>query len=663
MAVYGRNQTHSGLILALAGLALGLSGMSAAEEIAPFRLTGIEGNVAMRFLQDKETVGSGAPSQIYSSLQEEVFINTHSYFYHPNFLKMDLGGGPLFVQNRAESGTLFQEEHEALYNLAARLSFLESKPYPLVIYYDHLNPTVATSLTQSFILNNTKYGANFTVREPASPVLVYVDAFHSHSQGVSPSWVTNDDIDQFSTRLSTALGPDGFAELEYQANQQDTSSGYVYLPIVPTTIDSRSASLNSRNRFGGNRQLTFTNFIGMNSLAYVQANDTLNIRDFRFNPDLSWQHSEALTSFYRYNLMKRDDDIGETTNQTGYIGLLHNYRNRLYTTFDFHGDSSRTTGLNLNSYGSGLQVNYQRPVSIGTVQFSAGLLYNQFNRDASAALVSVINEQHTVTGSVPVTLNREFIVPSTIVVWSADRNQQYTLADYRILVIGSTTQIQWLLPDQAPPAISVDYQYQTGGTVDYNSFDQNYQFSLTVARYYTGYVRHREVDYHLTAGMPTLPLNPLRNTLFGVRVDQPLWRDISAGGEGIVEQQYEEISPYHRSSLDFYVQTLLPARSSLRLSWRHLLVEYEYSIEDVNLTATTAQFRTSPWAQTQLTLETNHEQDTGGTLPRSTWRHTLGAEWRYRLFQLRAEGQYSRETLGDYERTWSVIRALVQRNF
>jgi hypothetical protein len=209
----------------------------------------------------------------------------------------------------------------------------------------------------------------------------------------------------------------------------------------------------------------------------------------------------------------------------------------------------------------------------------------------------------------------------------------------------------------------VDYDFQTGGSVDYNVFDQNYQFSLTVARNYTGYIRHREVDYHLTAGTPTLPFNPLRNTLFGVRVDQPVWRDISAGGEGIIERQYEEISPYHRSSLDFYVQTMLPARSSLRLSWRHQLVEYEYSIEDVDLTATTAQLRTSPWAQTQLTLETNHEQDTGGTLPRSNWRHTLAAEWRYRLFQLRAEGQYSREMLGDYERTWSVIRALVQRNF
>jgi hypothetical protein len=665
MIVFGRKQTRISPVLGMAGFALtlGLSGACAAEEVAPFVLTGIEGNVAMRYLLNKETIGSGAPSTIYSSLQEEVFINTHSYLYHPNFLKMDLGGGPVFVQNHAESGALEQDERERLYNLSARLSFLENKAYPFVVYYDHLNPTVATSLTQSFILNNTKYGANFTLREPVSPVMVYVEAFHQQSEGVSPSWVTNDAIDQFATRLYTALGPSGYAELEYQTNQQETSSGYVNLPIVPTTIDSHTASFRSRTQSGDKRQYTFTNFIGMNSLAYVQTNDSLNIRDFRFNPDLSWQHSEALTSFYRYNLMKRYDDINDTTTQTGYIGLVHNYQNSVYTTFDVHGDSSHTTGVDLRSYGTGLTVTSQQPVAIGSLQLSAGLLYNQFNREASAALVAEINEQHPVTGSIPVTLNREFIVASSIVVRSANRQQLYTLADYRILVNGSRTQIQWLLPDQAPPGISVDYDYQTGGSVDFNVFDQNYQLSLTVARYYTGYLRHREVSYQVTAGSPTLPFNPLRNNLFGVRVDQPVWQDVSLGGEAIMERQYEEISPYQRSSLDFYIQTLLPARSSLRLSWRHQLIEYEYSIEDVDLTATTAQLRTSPWPQTLVTLETNREEDSGGTLPRQTWRHNLIAEWRYRQFQLRAEGQYARETLGDYERTWSVIRALVQRNF
>jgi hypothetical protein len=418
MTEFGRNQMRTGLILGLAGFALGCAGACAAEEIAPFVMTGVEGNVAMRYLVNKETVGSGAPSEIYSSLQEEVFINTHSYIYHPNFLKMDFGGGPVFVQNHAESGALEQDERERLYNLTARLSFLENKPFPFVVYYDHLNPTVATSLTQSFILNNTKYGANLTVREPVSPVMVYVEAFHQESEGVSPSWITNDAIDQFATRLYTSLGLDSYAELQYQTNRQDSSSGYVYLPIVPTTIDSRSASLNSRNRFGDNRQYTLTNFIGMNSLAYVQATDSLNIRDFRFNPDLSWQHSQALTSFYRYNLIRRDDDIGETTNQNAYIGLVHNYLDHVYTTFDVHGDSSRTTGLDLRSYGTGLQVNYQQPVAIGTLQMSASGLYNQFNREASAALVSVINEQHPMVDSVPVTLNQEFIVPSS----GADRN-------------------------------------------------------------------------------------------------------------------------------------------------------------------------------------------------------------------------------------------------
>jgi len=663
MTVFGRKQTRTNLVLGMAKLALslGFSGVCAAEEVAPFVLTGVDGNVAMRYLQNKETV-SGAPSTIYSNLQEEVFINTHSYLYHPNFLKMDLGGGPVFVQNHAESGALQQDERERLYNLSARLSFLENKAYPFVVYYDHLNPTVATSLTQSFILNNTKYGTNFTLREPVSPVLVYVEAFHQESEGVSPSWVTNDSMNQFAARLSTAIGPSGYAEFEYQTNQQEASSGYANLPIVPTTIDSETASFRSRTQSGDNRQYTLTNYIGWNSTAYVQSIDSLNFKDFRFNPDLSWQHSEALTSFYRYNLQKQYSDVNDITTQNGYIGLVHNYQNSVYTTFDVHGDSTRTTGVDLRSYGTGLTVTSQQPVAIGSLQLSAGLLYNQINREASAAFDTVPDERHQVVGLAIVTLDREFILESSIVVrLDNPSGQVIPLGVYTIQQIGSRTQLVWTVSTNI--TISVSYQYQTGGSVDFNVFDQNYQLSLTVARFYTGYLRHREVSYNVTAGTPTLPFNPLRSNLVGVRADQPVWRDVSLGGEAIAERQQEELSPFQRSSLDFYIQTLLPARSSLRLSWRHQLVEYEYSVEDVDLTATTAQFRTSPWPQTLFTLETNREEDSGGTLLRQTWRHNLIAEWRYRQFQLRAEGQYARETLGDYDRTWSVFRAIVQRNF
>jgi len=167
MSVHGGQRRDRGLIVGVAWLMLGLSGICLAEEIAPFRLTGIEGDVSLSYLSDSQTQGtSGGTSSTYaiSNMQEQVFLNTHSYFYHPNFLKMDLGGGPLWVQNQVESDTSSRDDHETLYNLTGRLSFLEQKPYPLTIYYDHLNPTVSTSLTQSFVQTNTKTGATFSRR-------------------------------------------------------------------------------------------------------------------------------------------------------------------------------------------------------------------------------------------------------------------------------------------------------------------------------------------------------------------------------------------------------------------------------------------------------------------------------------------------------------------
>ena len=664
------SRIYSGLLTGVAGLVLGMPGVVLAEDIAPFRLTGIEGYTSLRYLYDAQSLGAvttGAKTtDSLSSLQEEVFINTHSYFYHPNFLKMDLGGGPLWVQNRAESAGVGNESNDTLYNLTGRLSFLEQKPYPLAIYYDHLNSTVSTSLTESFNQTNTKYGSTFSLREPLSPVQFTADVFRQRSEGQSLDRIVSDDIEQATARLYSTLGPDGYGQLQYLSSRQESMSGNPTLPIVPTTVETHNANFDSRLLFGANRQFTNTNIIGYSSQSYVHPDTTLAREDFRFSPDLRWQHSETLTSLYRYNLFKSSEAMLDTTNQSARLGLNHQYAERLFTTFDLHGEDNRITGLTLRSYGADALVSYRRPFSIGSVQLSAHAIYDQKDREASVALINVFSERITLADAIPMTLTQDFIDTTTIRVFNLTRSQEYsTVADYRIIVIGSRTQIQRLATGTILDGeeVLVDYAFRTGGTAGYNLFDQSYQASLTLYRYYTAYARYRDAAYRLTSGAPTLPLNSVQNTLYGLRVDQPLWQDFMLGGEAMFEHQEEDISPYRRESYDAYVQTPLLFHSTSRLSARRVTVDYVNSPEDVNLTGWALQLRSSPWAYTTLSAEANYEEDSGGTLLRRYWRQTLTAEWRFRKLIVRGEGQYAREIQGDYERERIVIRAIVRRDF
>jgi len=678
MCVYRQQVTNCGRVAGVAGLAFVLSGVCVAEEIAPFRLTSFEGYAAVDYLSDTErqSVGGASSKLAIAKLQEEVFLNTHSYFYHPNFLKMDLGAGPLFVQDRYESAGAINRESSSLYNLAGRLSFFEQKSTPFAIYYEHLNPTVSTSLTQSFIQTNTKAGATFTVREPLSPVFLTTDVFRLRSEGQSTTYKVDDENEQASVRLSTNFGPDNYGQLYYQVNRLQTTSGNPALPISPTQVESRTANFDGRFLFGAQREMTYTQQIGMSSLSFERPGFMLERDDFRFSPDLRWQHSETLMSFYNYNLYKSKEGDVETTNQSGRTGLTHRESDRLSVTADVHGEDNRVSGLSLTSYGIGLQANYTQPFTDAVLRLSAGGIYDQKDREAAAALINVIGERITLVDSIPVTLAREFIDITTIRVFNLSRTQEYcpdvlplppgcTVADFRIIVIGSRTQIQRLATGNILDGqeVLVDYAFQTGGTAGYNVFDQQYQASLTLHRYYTAYIRYHDTSYRLTSGTPTLPLNSLTNTLYGLRVDLPLPSGMIVGGEAYFEHQNEEIAPYERQSYDAYLQLPVWARTSPRLSARRVYVEYANSPEDVDLTGWAVQLRSNPWAFTSLTAEVNYEEDTGGTLRRVIVRDTLGLEWRYRQLLVSGVGQYTREEQGTFERKRAVIRFTVRREF
>ncbi len=673
MCEYGGRSTmkYSGVVAAT-GLTLVMTGACLAEDLAPFRLTGIDGYAAVSYLSDTERQGDGSTTSTLAiaSLQEEVFLNTHSYFYHPNFLKMDLGGGPLFVQNRYEADGVVNRESSALYNLVGRLSFLEQKPYPFSVYYEHLNPTVTTSLTQSFTQTNTRTGATFSLREPLSPVLVDTGVFRQRSEGRSPTYVVDDDNEQASVRLSSNFGPDSHSQLFYQVNRLQSASGNPDLPILPTRVESRTASFDGRFLLGAQRKLTYTQLIGMNSLAFVRPDFQVEREDFRFSPDLRWQHSDRLTSFYNYSLYKSNETTAaastvEATNQSARAGLAHYDADRLSVTADVHARDDRITGLALRSYGTGVQAGYTRPWEHAVLRFNAGLIYDQNDREATVALIDRIGEGITLVDAIPVTLAQEFIDTATIRVFNLARTQEYTLTDYRIIVIGTRTQIQRLATGTILDGqqVLVDYAFQTGGTAGYRYLSQSYQTSLTLYRYYTVYARYFEADYRLTSGAPTLPLNSSRNILYGLRADQPLLSGASAGVEVMFERQEEEISPYRRQSYDAYLQLPVWVRIDTRLSARRLFVEYANSPEDVDLIGWAVQLRSNPWLYTSLTAESTYEEDTGGTLRRAIVRNSLGVEWRFRQLSVRGEGQHIREELGTFERDRTVIRLTARREF
>ena len=142
-----------GAVIMLLTASLYLSGSARADthdaEVGGFRLTDISGSTAIRYLltdRDRASQGVEGSFETQQNLEADLFILTRSYLYHPDFLDMVIGGGPLLVfQNfSATAGT--NSSDEAFFNFVADLKFLEQKAYPVRAYYELSHPSVSTSL-------------------------------------------------------------------------------------------------------------------------------------------------------------------------------------------------------------------------------------------------------------------------------------------------------------------------------------------------------------------------------------------------------------------------------------------------------------------------------------------------------------------------------------
>ncbi len=668
MATQTRHGLRAGVLaLALLG-AIPASARQGGPEITPFRLTGVEGHAQIHYLYDGRSLEQeNAPKtfQRLPTLQEEIYVLTHSYVYHPNLLNMHIGGGPLFVQQRFESDLGEARTRETLYNFNSHFNFLQSKAYPFSLYYDRGNPTVSTGLAGRFLTENTRYGLNATLREPLSPVLFNLEAFHQESQGEGFDTVVDDDIDQAMLRAFKSYGRANNFQLSHRWHRQSSASGSPNLPIQETLTHTQSTDLNTRNHFGKNLQLRFTQL-----LTYVdqqtEQTTTTDLRELRYRPNLNWQHTQNVRSFYRYNLLRSRRNEIDTDNQSLIIGAGRQRAEGITTSVDLHARDEETTGFEKQVLGATGTFGYQRPIPLGRLRFGLSLLYDRNDQTSTESQVPVFDEPVTLNGTTQTALQQSFIVTSTLVVTNQPKTQTYVEnTDYRVIVIGETTYLQRLIGGSITDGQTVlaNYEYLTGGSLIYDSFNQAYNFGLGLFRYVDVYLRYRDLSYDLREGLPTVPLNAVQNIATGLQVDYPVAAGWVIGGRADYEDQDEDISPYVRNYYETYVQTSLARATQLRFAARRDVRDNALSDEDVDLIGYRLRLSSRPWFRTTLTLDADYEQDIGGSLDRLRRSQNAAMEWRYRQLFFTLRARHISEDIGNVRQEQYMTDALLRRNF
>ena len=635
-----------------------------AAEIDTFRVTDIESELALRYLYDEQTFyssGTKTRQDIRPTFQEELTVDTKSYIYHPNLLSLDLGASFLLDQSRVETLSDENSNNEQLLGYNARLDFVKNKPYPASVYYTKSNPSVSLGVGGRFLLENTRYGIDLALLKDIIPVQVTFNAYRQSANGEGFDQITDDVIDHTNLRFYRAYGKGDSAQLTYQTNQRDSRSGSPGLAIQERTTSNTSTFFDSKNMFGSNNQLKL-----ITNVAYTTQKEFPRREELRAYPILNWQHNDRINSFYRFLYTNSDEESQKINQKLFTSGFGYSDRDRIYGSADIRIEDSKNTGVDYQSRGASYQINYTLPINVGAITASYNGAVDYRDQTAETAVFKVYGEEQTLVGTTQVNLSRQFIVDQTIDVSNISRTQIYVEnLDYRILRVGSTTQIQRISTGriQDGQVVLVDYDYQTGGTFAYNLVNNNAQLQWNLSTRYELYIRYNDSQQKLREGNPTIPLNSINSYTYGGRADEQLLNGISLGGQAYIQDHNEDINPFLLHYLDAYVDLPLPQLTKLRLSTRRQLIDNEKSDEDVDLTAYMFRLQARPWLRTQMNYEYNYETDVGGTLKRELRIQRFQFRWAFRQLSLSANAYYTQEKQGNTDRDRWSIRATLMRSF
>lgn len=646
------------------------------EEIAPFRITRIDGYLVTRHLRDDSSssgqAGGPGTRQTMSTQGEELFIMTHSYVYHPGLLSLELGGGPLIDKTNYGSDGIVTRQGRQVYNLSGRATVLRDKPYNGSLFYDLRNQTQQLGPAQIMLTETARSGLEFALLKPVAPVPLRLDLTRSATKGTGADQVTDDRIDRLKLRMDANIGTLGTTALQYLDTHQESKSGSPGLPIQATNSDTRLLNLDTRVKFGAKKQYDFANTTTLNNQRYAFGQGAaLDFNDLRFSLDLRGRHSDELQTYARYDLgsSKQGDQALGLNALRG--GLTYRLNPDLTATLAARGESGNTGASTTKAFGLDGSAQYRRALFLGEATMGYAFSYLQREQEAAAAQARVVGEAVTLSGTTLVALNRAQIGAGSVTVSNVTRTQTFVEgSDYLLTVVGLATRIQRTVGGNIIDGqeVLVDYAYEFGGSFALKQLDHNVNFNWVYKTYLKTYLRLAESAPQLTSGTPTTPLNPAKTSLYGVRGELPFsgWLDTRVGGYVEYENRRETISPYRRNSLEAYTQLALPwVRSGdLRLGTRRVQVDYDYNPErGVNLGAYDVRLSSRLPYNIDVSLDATRERDTGTPLARVRSYLAARAKWRMRKLQLTFELNRTHDAQGESQRTRTYAQLVLRRDF
>ena len=632
-----------------------------------FRLVNVDGNFSVRYYFEDRTSDStvSAATMNRTDWEQELYIGTESYVYHPGFLKLRIGGGPLLVQQDLSNGVDSNSNEEVLFNFRTQFDFLSIKPYPFTIYYEQSHPGVTTSLAGRFLTRATEYGVKGRLSETLLPMRLQYELRHHDAKGSGIGSTVDNESDIADLRVGKSYREGDSVNLYVQSFDEESASGSPGLPINRSAIKTFNSGISTSNAFGGRKQFKLRQQLDSINQETRVASSLSEFSSLNYFGTFDWLHREGLNSIYRYQHRDNDRDGTRSSGRVGSVAASLHKSNFLYSAAASL-SSNDTAGFGQERRQATAGMSYSKPLSFGSINLAMRLESTSTDQESSVGLIRVYDEPVVLNSTVPVPLINPFIAAGSVIVRNEQKTQVFVEGlDYRLVLTGAVTAIQRLIDGNIADAqtVLVEYDYETGGTVQYDTFGQNFSASIGFLKHYSAHLSYSDTDNDVNGGVSTIPLNSRRAISARLRSDYPISKSWAAGGEIAHVDQQEEISPFASDYLSAYINYQFASGTRARFAASYLSVDYDNSIENVKSQRFSFSLNSRlPW-NIRLTYNISTDRDLGGSIPRKSLFQDVIAQWNYRLVRISLRGRLTDETLGTTSRQHFTVRAQLERIF
>jgi hypothetical protein len=636
-------------------------------EVKPFALFDTNSALTVRYLRDDRTVGERGVDATFEdrlTWEQELWVRTRSYVYHPGFLNIDFDLGPKLVQQKYDANAGSNDDNQEFLQFRTRLNFLNLKQYPFSLYYTRMNPSVTAGLSGRFLAETNNYGLD------ARLIAVGATNFrfwlgHSDSLGEGFERVVDNTEDGASITMNSTYWGGDTIEVEYSQSDRRSSNGSPGLPIQETQVREEKGHVQTQNKFGKDDNYWFNQSLYVLNQQY-ESSQAPDLKSWRYDSSLQARFLDSFFSSLTFGA--NDTKRGETRSKSrqARFGVDHAVRKNLSYGAKVGLQQVRQTGFSSDEISADVKGNYQKEMRFGALTLGAFAAKARTDQESTADTVQVFDESVVLIGTVQVDLANEFVVPGTVVVSNIDKTQIYVEdLDYRLVVVGTVTRIERLINGNIldGDTVLVNYEYRTSGTAEFDTLSSGVTATYNFPRFVTASLRYNQRNTEVLSGELTTPINNQEVLEFAVLGDFPIARRWTLTADYRHRDVSEDISPSVSDTFSVSANATLWQATGLSLGARLHQVDYEKSREDIDALQLSLGIRARPLVRTSVTYNIEFSRDIGGSLERSTLRHRLTVGWRYRAVVVSLQAGLSDETQGTSDRTYKRVSAEITRYF